>query len=114
MDVHDAHRLALLVVGRRHEEREIEPEREKNAPSDFPSIWLQRPRQGMHLHWDGNNAKVEERNKSAAFALELIITSVVGSRFDNKVLNEGVALIDAAIEGALTSWRKSNAPAVPN
>src|SRR3546814_12434401 len=39
------------------------PEHEKNAPSDFPSIWLQQPRQGMQLHWDGNNSKVEERNK---------------------------------------------------
>jgi mono/diheme cytochrome c family protein len=43
------------------------PEREKNAPSDFPSIWLQEPRKGMQLHWDGNNSRVEERNKSAAF-----------------------------------------------
>lgn len=43
------------------------PEREKNAPSDFPSIWLQGPRKGMQLHWDGNNTAVEERNKSAAF-----------------------------------------------
>jgi RoxA-like, cytochrome c-like len=43
------------------------PEREHNAPSDFPSIWNQRPREGMQLHWDGNNTKVEERNKSAAF-----------------------------------------------
>src|SRR3546814_15744290 len=43
------------------------PEHEKNAPSDFPSIWLQQPRQCMQLHWDGNNSKVEERNKSAAF-----------------------------------------------
>ncbi len=40
---------------------------EKNAPADFPSIWLQAPRAGMQLHWDGNNTKVEERNKSAAF-----------------------------------------------
>lgn len=40
---------------------------EKNAPADFPSIWLQGARAGMHLHWDGNNTKVEERNKSAAF-----------------------------------------------
>ena len=38
-----------------------------NAPADFPSIWLQGPRQGMQLHWDGNNTMVEERNKSAAF-----------------------------------------------
>jgi len=43
------------------------PESELNAPADFPSIWNQRPREGMQLHWDGNNTKVEERNKSAAF-----------------------------------------------
>ncbi|HEX6572828.1 MAG TPA: hypothetical protein VF055_12460 [Steroidobacteraceae bacterium] len=43
------------------------PEQERNAPADFPSIWLQKPREGMQLHWDGNNTKVEERNKSAAF-----------------------------------------------
>ncbi len=37
--------------------------------SDFPSIWLQRPRKvaDMQLHWDGNNHRVEERNLSAAF-----------------------------------------------
>ena len=35
--------------------------------SDFPSIWNQRRRQGMQLHWDGNNTRVEERNRSAAF-----------------------------------------------
>jgi mono/diheme cytochrome c family protein len=34
---------------------------------DFPSIWNQRSREGMQLHWDGNNTKVEERNRSAAF-----------------------------------------------
>ena len=33
---------------------------------DLPSIWNQRPRRGMWLHWDGNNDLVEERNKSAA------------------------------------------------
>ena len=33
---------------------------------DLPSIWNQRPRQGLWLHWDGNNDRVEERNKSAA------------------------------------------------
>ena len=40
---------------------------EMNAPSDFPSVWLQKPRDKMQLHWDGNNTVVEERNKSAAF-----------------------------------------------
>lgn len=34
---------------------------------DFPSVWNQGPRKGMHLHWDGNNTSVDERNLSAAF-----------------------------------------------
>jgi mono/diheme cytochrome c family protein len=34
---------------------------------DFPSVWNQGPRKGMHLHWDGNNMSVDERNLSAAF-----------------------------------------------
>src|SRR5262245_21390129 len=34
--------------------------------TDLPSIWLQEPRKGMQLHWDGDNTSVEERNKSAA------------------------------------------------
>ena len=33
---------------------------------DLPSLWNQRPREGMWLHWDGNNNSVTERNKSAA------------------------------------------------
>ncbi|MBV9560584.1 MAG: c-type cytochrome, partial [Bradyrhizobium sp.] len=39
---------------------------ELNGASDFPSIWAQHPRDGMHLHWDGNNTSVDERNLSAA------------------------------------------------
>ena len=42
------------------------PDEEIIGVSDLPSIWLQRPRIGMELHWDGNNDSVEERNKSAA------------------------------------------------
>ena len=34
--------------------------------SDFPSIFLQKPREGMQLHWDGNNTSLAERNLSAA------------------------------------------------
>ena len=34
---------------------------------DLPSIWNQRKRVGMWLHWDGNNNSVEERNRSASF-----------------------------------------------
>jgi hypothetical protein len=30
-------------------------------------VWNQQPRKGMHLHWDGNNTSVDERNLSAAF-----------------------------------------------
>lgn len=44
--------------------------KEFDAPADFPSIWLQRPRReprAMELHWDGNNPDMTERNKSAAF-----------------------------------------------
>jgi mono/diheme cytochrome c family protein len=44
----------------------LSPE-EKIGTTDFPSIWLQQLRRGMQLHWDGNNDKVEERNRSAAF-----------------------------------------------
>ncbi|GKS57375.1 hypothetical protein YTPLAS18_09020 [Nitrospira sp.] len=42
-------------------------ERDSIGVVDFPSIWLQEPRKGMQLHWDGNNTSVEERNRSAAF-----------------------------------------------
>ena len=34
--------------------------------ADLPSLWNQAPREGMWLHWDGNNDSVEERNRSAA------------------------------------------------
>ena len=34
--------------------------------ADLPPLFNQRVRQGMWLHWDGNNNQVEERNKSAA------------------------------------------------
>jgi mono/diheme cytochrome c family protein len=34
--------------------------------ADLPSLWNQKLREGMWLHWDGNNNSVTERNKSAA------------------------------------------------
>ena len=37
-----------------------------NGSTDYPSIWMQGPRAGMNLHWDGNNSSVTERNFSAA------------------------------------------------
>ncbi|HUR34847.1 MAG TPA: hypothetical protein VM032_13690 [Vicinamibacterales bacterium] len=42
------------------------PQDELIGASDFPSLWNQKPRQGMHLHWDGDNDSVDERNLSAA------------------------------------------------
>ncbi|MQA30840.1 MAG: cytochrome c [Luteitalea sp.] len=42
------------------------PPSELIGASDFPSIWNQAPREGMHLHWDGDNDSVDERNLSAA------------------------------------------------
>ena len=41
-------------------------EKEKIGASDFPVIWNQEPREGLKLHWDGNNDSVRERNLSAA------------------------------------------------
>lgn len=34
--------------------------------ADLPSLWNQKSRDGLWLHWDGNNNRVTERNKSAA------------------------------------------------
>jgi hypothetical protein len=42
------------------------PDEEIVGTVDLPSIWQQRQREGMQLHWDGDNSSVEERNKSAA------------------------------------------------
>ncbi len=42
------------------------PAHELIGASDYPSLWNQQPRQGMHLHWDGDNDSVDERNLSAS------------------------------------------------
>jgi hypothetical protein len=34
--------------------------------ADLPSLWNQQIRDGLRLHWDGNNRNLGERNKSAA------------------------------------------------
>lgn len=43
---------------------------------DYPSLWLQGPREGMQLHWDGNNDSVPERNRSAAFGTGAVPTVI--------------------------------------
>ncbi|HEY9888347.1 MAG TPA: hypothetical protein V6D02_08095, partial [Candidatus Obscuribacterales bacterium] len=47
---------------------QLAPE-ELNGIADYPSIWQQRPRQTLRLHWDGNNDDASERNRTAALAL---------------------------------------------
>lgn len=46
---------------------------ERVGVSDFPAIFLQRERRDrqMHLHWDGNNASLDDRNLSAALGAGL-------------------------------------------
>ncbi|GGF63682.1 hypothetical protein GCM10007301_24350 [Azorhizobium oxalatiphilum] len=47
-----------------------------NGSSDYPAIWRQAPREGMNLHWDGNNSSVAERNLSAALGAGVTPTTV--------------------------------------
>ena len=51
-------------------------ETELNGASDYPSIWRQGPREGMQLHWDGNNDRVEERNLNASLATSLVVFAI--------------------------------------
>ena len=44
------------------------PDDELYGTVDFPPIWAQDKREGLSLHWDGNNDSVRERNFSAALA----------------------------------------------
>ncbi len=43
------------------------PARELVGNAALPSVWNQQWKEGMQLHWDGNNDSVDERNLSAAF-----------------------------------------------
>jgi hypothetical protein len=48
---------------------------------DLPVIWNQRAREGLSLHWDGNNDKIVERNFAAAMAIGATPDSVVVPNF---------------------------------
>ena len=48
---------------------------------DLPQIWNQKPREGMYLHWDGNNNNIAERNYAAAMAIGATPQSVIQSSF---------------------------------
>lgn len=51
-------------------------ETERYGTVDLPSLWNQKLRAGMHLHWDGDNDSVVERNYSAAFGAGATCTNV--------------------------------------
>jgi hypothetical protein len=51
-------------------------EDERIGVADLPAVFEQRPRQGMNLHWDGNNASLGERNLSAAIGAGVTVESV--------------------------------------
>ena len=51
---------------------------------DYPAIWNQRPKEGLYLHWDGNNNSLTERNYAAAMAVGATAHSVITPNF-NKV-----------------------------
>lgn len=53
---------------------------------DLPQIWNQRPREGLYLHWDGNNNSLAERNYAAAMAVGATPESVIPANF-NRVVN---------------------------
>ena len=55
---------------------------------DLPSLWNQRMRARMWLHWDGNNDSVEERNKSAAIGAGAT-PGFAGSRVDERASRTG-------------------------
>lgn len=48
---------------------------------DLPQIWNQKPREGMYLHWDGNNNAIRERNYAAAMAVGATLKSVLPESF---------------------------------
>ena len=48
---------------------------------DLPVIWNQRAREGMNLHWDGNNDDITERNFAAAMAVGASPYSVLIDNF---------------------------------
>ena len=52
------------------------PDAELVGTADFPAIFNQRPREGMKLHWDGDNDSLAERNLSAAVGAGVTPNSV--------------------------------------
>jgi mono/diheme cytochrome c family protein len=73
---------------------------------DLPSIWLQGPRRDrdMQLHWDGNQRKMEERNKNASFgtgAFPPTIDLEALGRIENWLLDKAPPKYPFAVNGPL-------------
>ena len=49
----------------------VSPPQHDNIPGavDFPSLWNQKAREGMRMHWDGNTDVLQERNIVSALSL---------------------------------------------
>ena len=58
-----------------------QPEDHTIGTVDLPAIWNQRARVGLHLHWDGNNSDIHERNYAAAMAVGATPFSVMPDKF---------------------------------
>jgi mono/diheme cytochrome c family protein len=74
------------------------PDHEKMGNADFPSVWNQRWKEGMQLHWDGNNTSVNERNLSAGFG-----TGATPTTLDR----------ESILRTASYLWDQSTPPAFP-
>lgn len=62
--------------------------------ADFPSLWNQKIREGLDLHWDGNNNSVQERNISAALgagATPVTLDRPAMKRIENWIYDELLA-----------------------
>jgi len=54
-------------------------EQERVGTAGFPAVFNQGARQGMHLHWDGNNDSLAERNLSASLGAGGVTGEIGGS-----------------------------------
>lgn len=70
---------------------------------DLPAIWNQRAREGLSLHWDGNNHEITQRNFAAAMAIGATPDSVLLDSFQavtNFVLTLPPPRFPAAVDQA--------------
>ena len=59
---------------------------------DFPSVWNQGPREGMWLHWDGNNNSVHARNLIAGISAGATVESLDLAGLRSGSLNDQLGL----------------------